>query len=106
MRVALWGNDLILASQVQAVARDAGVEFTLCRGADVPASDVVFVDLNFDDSGITTIGQVRAAQPEANIVGFCGHEEKVRRQRAMEAGASSCVTNGSVAATARRLMAS
>src|SRR4051812_13021152 len=72
MKVALWGNDLILGSKVQAVARDSGAEFTICRGADIPGADVVFVDLNSGEAGITTIGQVRSAQPETTIVGFCG----------------------------------
>jgi CheY-like chemotaxis protein len=130
MHVSLLGNDLILASKVQAVARDSGSQFHLYKDLDAlrasletplgapgdsttgppsqsqfGALDLMFVDLNFGDDGISSIAELHARHPQLAIVAFCGHEEKARRQQAMAAGATFCVTNGAVAQTARRLIA-
>jgi AmiR/NasT family two-component response regulator len=99
MRVAFLGQDLIMFSKVAAVARDLGCELV----GDQTGADLVFVDLN---SGAGGIAEVKAAaQSGAEVVGFCGHEAKEVRQAAMAAGATLCVTNGTLTQAARRLIA-
>jgi len=85
-------------SKVAGVARGLGCEVV----SDQAGADLIFVDLN---SGADAIAQVKAAATSgAEVVGFCGHEAKDVRQAAMEAGATLCVTNGTLTQTARRLI--
>jgi DNA-binding NarL/FixJ family response regulator len=110
MNVALIGNDLLLSSKVEAAVRATGAGFAVGRlpfnpDGKLPKSDVVFIDLNFEESGIAAIAAVRRTQPDTKIVAFCGHEERERRKRAMAAGASLCVTNGAIVPAVRKLLA-
>jgi hypothetical protein len=99
MRIAFLGSDLIMFSKVAKVARELRCE--LVRG-QTEGADLVFIDLN---KGPDAVAQIPAAALSgAQVVGFCGHEAKDVRQAAMIAGATLCVTNGTLAESARRLI--
>jgi DNA-binding NarL/FixJ family response regulator len=103
-RVALIGDDLMFRSQLAAAVSSWGGTLVTARAGDVPAADAVFVDLNREpEPRLGAISRLREALPETPIVAFCHHGEKLLRERAMSNGASSCVTNGAIQATALRL---
>ena len=102
--VAMVSDDLMFASQLQAAMRRAGGSFALVVGDRVPAADAVFVDLNTDtERRVDVIAALRADRPDQEIVGFCHHEARVLRRRALAAGATRVVNNGAFQLVALRL---
>ena len=103
-RVALLGDDLMFRSQLATAVSSWGGTLVTARAGEVPEADAVFVDLNREaEPRLEAIARLREALPETPIVAFCHHGEKALRERAMSSGASSCVTNGAIQATALRL---
>lgn len=105
--VALLGSDLLMASRLGAVLGPLGVTVVTAARADrLPAASLVFVDLNQGPvERIEAIGWIRACHPESRVIGFCDHDEKELRRRAIAAGASEVVANRHLATAARRLSA-
>jgi DNA-binding NarL/FixJ family response regulator len=101
--IALVSSDLLLASRLRAAL--AGVAtLSVVAGDQVPPAAVVFIDLNADaDSRIELIAALRA-RGERRIIGFCQHDERAVRVRAMERGADQVVTNGALQQAAVRLV--
>lgn len=103
-RVALLSDDLMFQSQLGTAVRSWGGTLLTARSGDLPDADAVFVDLNREpEPRLGAITRLREAHPTTPIVAFCHHGEKLLRERAMSCGASSCVTNGAIQATALRL---
>lgn len=102
--VDLVSTDLLFASRLRAaLAGHATVR--LVNGSRVLAADTVFMDLNDDaDTRIAMIPGLRAQRPGIRIVGFCGHDQRDLRVRAMEHGADQVVTNGALQQAALRLL--
>jgi DNA-binding NarL/FixJ family response regulator len=102
--VVMVSGDLLFASRLRAAL--AGVaEVGATRGEELPAAGTVFVDLNEDvDARLELIRALRARQASCRIIGFCQHEERDVRVRAMAAGADQVVTNGALQAAALRLL--
>jgi DNA-binding NarL/FixJ family response regulator len=102
--VALVGDDLMFASQLQAAMSAAGGTCALVVGERVPASDCVFVDLNRDqEKRLELIAALRYERPQQEIVGFCHHGERALRRRALDAGATRVINNGALQSVALRL---
>ena len=102
--VAMVSDDLMFASQLQAAMHRAGGTFALVVGEAVPRADAVFVDLNTDaDRRIEVIARLREQRPAQEIVGFCHHEARDLRRRALRAGATRIVNNGALQLVALRL---
>jgi DNA-binding NarL/FixJ family response regulator len=102
--VALVSGDLLFASRLRAVLAPA-TELLLATGSEVPEAGTVFVDLNQEvDARIDLISKLRA-RGSARIIGFCQHDERGVRVRAMEQGADQVVTNGALQQAAIRLVA-
>jgi DNA-binding NarL/FixJ family response regulator len=101
--IALVSSDLLLASRLRAAL--AGVAtVAVVAGDEVPPSALVFIDLNADsDSRIELIAALRS-RGESRIIGFCQHNERAVRVRAMERGADQVVTNGALQQAALRLV--
>ncbi|HEV7466038.1 MAG TPA: response regulator [Candidatus Dormibacteraeota bacterium] len=103
-RVVLLSDDLMFQSQLAAAVRSWGGTLLTARAGDLPEADAVFVDLNREpEPRLGAITRLREARPETPIVAFCHHGEKRLREQAMSSGASSCVTNGAIQATALRM---
>jgi len=103
LNVAVVSRDLLLASRLRAAL--AGVaDVAVVAGGVVPAAEAVFIDLN-EDAGprIELIAALRARGQE-RIIGFCQHDERAVRIRAMEQGADQVVTNGALQEAALRLV--
>jgi hypothetical protein len=101
--VALVSGDLLFASRLRAVLAPA-TQLALVAEGEVPASGTVFVDLNDDvDARIGLITAMRA-RGDTRIIGFCQHDERAVRVRAMEHGADQVVTNGALQQAALRLI--
>lgn len=101
--VAVVSGDLLLASRLRA-ALAGTAEVAVVAGDDVPPAEVVFVDLNEQaNSRIELIGALRS-RGEVRIIGFCQHDERAVRVRAMERGADQVVTNGALQQAALRLL--
>jgi DNA-binding NarL/FixJ family response regulator len=100
--VALVSGDLLFASRLRAVL--APVAVVLAAAGEVPEATTVFVDLNQDvDARIELISTLRA-RGAARIIGFCQHDDRAVRVRAMERGADQVVTNGALQQAAIRLI--
>lgn len=100
--VALVTADLLFAGRLRATL-GAG-SLTLVRDGDVPSVGTVFVDLNGDvDARLALIAQLRA-RGGMRIIGFCQHDARAVRIRAMECGADQVVTNGTLQESALRLL--
>jgi hypothetical protein len=105
--VALLGSDLLLASRLRAALGPLGISLTQVTADPLPpAARVLFVDLNQEpDRQIEAISRLLARSPGTLVVGFCDHEEKEVRRRAMAAGARQVVANRHLAQAAGRLLA-
>lgn len=104
LSAALVSDDLMFASQLQAAMRRAGGSLALVVGDKVPLADTVFVDLNRDaERRIELIAGLRRERPDLGIVGFCHHQERKLRRRALAAGATRIVNNGALQVVALRL---
>jgi DNA-binding response OmpR family regulator len=100
--VALVSGDLLFASRLRAVLAPVGV--VLAAAGEIPEADTVFVDLNHDvDARIDLISRLRA-RGASRIIGFCQHDERAVRVRAMKHGADQVVTNGALQKAAVRLI--
>ncbi len=100
--VALVSGDLLFASRLRAALAPTTV--MLAANGEVPRADTVFVDLNQDvEARIALIGALRAGGA-SRIIGFCQHDERGVRVRAMEEGADQVVTNGALQEAAVRLL--
>ena len=103
--MALIGDDLMFASQLQAAMSSVGGSCALVVGERVPKADCVFVDLNRErERRLELIATLRAERPAQEIVGFCHHDERLVRRRALEAGATRVINNGALQAVALRLV--
>ena len=101
-RVALVSADLLFASRLRA-ALAGTVEVRLAGADEVPDEETVFVDLNADvDARLQLIARLR--ERAARVIGFCNHEERDVRVRAMACGADQVVTNGALQQAALRLL--
>ncbi len=101
--VALVSGDLLFASRLRAVLAPA-TPLALVPMGEVPTARTVFVDLNDDvDARIGLISALRA-RGDTRIIGFCQHDERTVRVRAMEQGADQVVTNGALQQAALRLI--
>ncbi len=101
--VALVSSDLLLASRLRAALAPL-TGLLIAPAGEVPAATTVFVDLNQDvEARLGLIGAMRA-RGEARIIGFCQHDDRAVRVRAMENGADQVVTNGALQHAALRLL--
>jgi DNA-binding NarL/FixJ family response regulator len=101
--VALVSGDLLLASRLRAALKGTASVAVVAMG-DVPPAEVVFVDLNDDaDTRIELIASLRRGG-QRRIVGFCQHDARDVRVRAMDSGADQVVTNGALQQAALRLV--
>jgi DNA-binding NarL/FixJ family response regulator len=101
--VALVSGDLLLASRLRAALKGTA-EVAIVGVGEVPPAEVVFVDLNDDaDARIELIATLRRGG-DRRIVGFCQHDARDVRIRAMESGADQVVTNGALQQAALRLV--
>ena len=101
--VALVSGDLLLASRLRAALASATRLEVSPRGT-LPDAGTVFVDLNQDvDARITLISALRA-RGGRRIIGFCQHDDRAVRIRAMEHGADQVVTNGALQEAALRII--
>lgn len=102
--VALVSSDLLFASRLRAAL--AGIaQVALVAGDDVPTASTVFVDLNDRVEDRLTVIRTLRASGGAQIIGFCQHDERSVRVRAMEQGADQVVTNGALQQAAIRMIA-
>ena len=102
--LALVSDDLMFASQLQTAMRRVGGSCALVVGDTVPEVDLVFVDLNRDtEARLELIAELRAVHERLPIVGFCHHEERELRRRALAEGATRVINNGALQAVALRL---
>ena len=100
---ALVSGDLLFASRLRAVLASV-TQLALAGEGEVPQAGTVFVDLNDDvDVRIDLISVLRA-RGGTRIIGFCQHDERAVRVRAMEHGADQVVTNGALQKAALRLI--
>ncbi len=103
--VALVSGDLLLASRLRAVLAPVA-PLVVANEGSLPQSGTVFVDLNQDvDARIGLIGELRA-RGGTTIIGFCQHDDRAVRVRAMKQGADQVVTNGALQQAAARLIGS
>jgi len=104
--VALLGSDLILSSRLESALAPQGVR--VARAAEETAlapAPVVFIDLNSHTEGrLQVIGRLHSRDPKAVIVGFCDHDERDVRRRAVAAGAHQVVANRHLAEAAARIV--
>ena len=101
--VALVSGDLLFASRLRATL-GSSVPLTVVRGGTVPVADTVFVDLNDDvEARLATIRELRA-RGGTRVIGFCQHDQRELRIRAMAGGADQVVTNGALQQAAVRLV--
>jgi amidohydrolase len=102
-RVALVSGDLLLGSRLRAaLAGSAAV--VVAQAGDVPDADVVFVDLNQNvEARLALISELHA-RAGTRVIGFCQHDERAVRIRAMESGADQVVTNGALQQAALRVL--
>ena len=101
--VVLVSGDLIFASRLRAVLGPS-TQLALATGGEIPDAATVFVDLNEAvEARIELIGAMRA-RANTRIIGFCQHDDREVRVRAMEKGADQVVTNGALQQAALRLI--
>ncbi len=101
--VALVSGDLLFASRLRA-ALAPRTSVALARAGELPAAGTVFVDLNDEvEARIDLISALRA-RGDTRIIGFCQHDDREVRVRAMEHGADQVVTNGALQEAALRLI--
>jgi len=102
--VALVGDDLMFASQLQAAMKAVRGTCALVVGDRVPPADCIFIDLNrHQEERLELIAALRRERPKQEIVGFCHHGERALRRRALDAGVTRVVNNGALQAVALRL---
>lgn len=100
--VALVSGDLLLSSRLRAAVAPSTI--VLVATGEVPQAGTVFVDLNEDvDARLHLISRLRA-RGASRIIGFCQHDERAVRVRAMENGADKVITNGALQQAAVRLI--
>ena len=101
--VALVSRDLMFASRLRA-ALAGSAEVDIVASGEVPEAATVFVDLNDDvEARLELISRLRA-RGDVRLIGFCQHDERGVRVRAMERGADQVVTNGALQQAAVRLV--
>ncbi|MDQ2961205.1 MAG: hypothetical protein M3R48_09210 [Candidatus Dormibacteraeota bacterium] len=99
--VALVSGDLLFASRLRATLGADTV--ALVPGSVVPEVRTIFVDLNTDvERRLLLVAELRT-RGQVRIIGFCQHDDREVRIRAMEHGADQVVTNGSLQQAAVRL---
>ena len=102
--MALVSDDLMFASQLNTAMARSGGSCALVVGDAVPEAGALFVDLNRDvEARLELIAAQRAARPALEIVGFCHHEARALRRRALATGATRVINNGALQAVALRL---
>jgi DNA-binding NarL/FixJ family response regulator len=102
-RVALVSGDLLLGSRLRAAL--AGIaDVVFLQVGQVPDAATVFVDLNQNVEPQLAVIAALAARGGARVIGFCQHDQREVRIRAMERGADQVVTNGALQEAALRLV--
>jgi DNA-binding NarL/FixJ family response regulator len=103
LHVALVTGDLMFASRLRA-ALAGSAEVDVVASGEVPEAATVFIDLNDDvDARLELISRLRA-RGDVRLIGFCQHDERGVRVRAMVRGADQVVTNGALQQAAVRLV--
>ena len=101
--VVVVSDDLLHTSRLRSALSGTAL-VSVAAPATVPDATAVFVDLHHDvDARLDLIGELRGHGARL-IVGFCQHDERAVRVRAMERGADQVVTNGTLQAAALRLL--
>jgi PleD family two-component response regulator len=101
--VALVSGDLMFASRLRsALAGTADV--VVVSGGDAPDARTVFVDLNDDVEARLELIATLQARGDVRVIGFCQHDDRDVRVRAMDRGADQVVTNGALQQAAIRLV--
>lgn len=89
-------TDLMFGSELQAISRKAGFRpVTLRLGAELPAGDILIVDLAARGDWETSIRS--AVARNTPVVAFGPHVDTESRRKAKEAGASRVLSNGNLA---------
>ena len=89
-------TDLMFGSELQAISRKSGFRpITLRPGAELPAGDIMIVDLAARGDWETSIRTVVARNTP--VVAFGPHVDTESRRKAKEAGASRVLSNGNLA---------
>lgn len=89
-------TDLMFGSELQAISRKAGFRpVTLRPGAELPAGDILIVDLAARGDWETSIRT--AVARNTPVVAFGPHVDTESRRKAKEAGASRVLSNGNLA---------
>jgi DNA-binding response OmpR family regulator len=101
--VALVSGDLMFASRLRAALSGTAEVDVVARG-DMPEAGTVFVDLNDDVEARLEIIATLRARGDVRLIGFCQHDERDLRVRAMERGADQVITNGALQQAAVRLV--
>ena len=101
--VALVTGDLMFASRLRA-ALSGTAEVDMVAGGEIPEAGTVFVDLNDDVEARLDIIATLRARGDVRLIGFCQHDQRNLRVRAMERGADQVVTNGALQQAAVRLV--
>ena len=95
-RVALlFCTDLMFGSELQAISRKAGFRpVTLRPGSELPAGDILVVDLAARGDWESSIKS--AAARDVPVVAFGPHVDTAARRKAKEAGARRVLSNGNL----------
>jgi DNA-binding NarL/FixJ family response regulator len=102
--VVLVSADLLLGSRLRAALRGTAAVTMVPTGTEVPVVGTVFVDLNADvDDRLRVIARLHD-RGGVRVIGFCQHDQRKLRIRAMAEGADQVVTNGALQEAALRLV--
>lgn len=102
--VALVSGDLLLGSRLRAALAGTAAVRPARTVADIGDAATVFVDLNADGEARIELVAELHERGDVRIVGFCQHDERDLRVRAMAAGADQVVTNGALQEAALRIL--
>ena len=90
-------DDLLFRGKLEAAAGQLGVPLTVtadvvaaARGTEPPQR--VLIDLNLRGDALAMIRDLRAAYPEAPVVGYCSHVQQDLQRQALEAGCTTVLS--------------
>ncbi|MEO8880925.1 MAG: hypothetical protein ABI446_11060 [Gemmatimonadaceae bacterium] len=95
-------SDLLFRSKIDEVARRLGLELRVAKspeqlGRQLAAGEPALVIIDFEDSTLdpfVALARIRAAMPEASILGFAGHGNVDAIRRARDGGATVLARSG------------
>lgn len=102
--VALVSGDLMFASRLRAALAGSADVVVVSTTSPVPQAPTVFVDLNDDVEARLEVIATLHARGGVRVIGFCQHDDRDVRVRAMDRGADQVVTNGALQQAATRLI--